>query len=362
MEIFIHVSWEKAVAMRSEPGTRPVPLHLEDTERWTEARLSTLLRLVKVSKETRGATPVLHGPAAHPGEALVAFLDEEIQRTEKEKTEHEAAARKAREKADQDLMAQARSRAISIQQGQLPQHELEKAVETLRLEEGGHLEEVHIHVFQPVSSGGKLLEYGKYLDPADLARLDELIVEINEERRRTARATLLKKHQDRAKAEAKQAALAAFPAFVRTVLSTEQLERFEAGVLPSKEKMAAVEDWIFRQLLDPAEAPYQFLRNEDIGEHHHECRGNDPTFGAYDASEVPAETWARFKALKARLPTPPPEWSVSCVLRDHEVHCAGCPSYWWQDIRHRFGCRIDAVHVPTEQSWSRELSLEPPSK
>jgi len=121
------------------------------------------------------------------------------------------------------------------------------------------------------------------------------------------------KRQEREEAEQQRRQLRALIAEHGT---EEQLERFDAGVLPDDEQDDIARKKLFG-VFDAA--PFQKLTEDDI-EHEEGCaRDGDEAFGSEVATELSAEAWAALKRLRAQAPE-----DATIEARRHDGWCRDC--------------------------------------
>jgi len=360
MHVVLEVSWTDAVAHRSDPGTRLIQIDLAAPE-WTEERRNALLQL---GEEMEAGRILVSGLTAMTLEALLARLDafhEEQQRKTKEREEARQQKEEERLKREEKEWERIRTR---LEEGELPPALYRMSRPTLT--QDGVTQSYERYEADRNHWTWSRLEQ----EPKMMHSFEELVARLNANRLAEAHdklQALLKERQD---AELKRLARTRLTTDILDVcLTEEQRERWKADMLPAKERDQAIEDYVFERLFpsssEPAPAPYRKLTPQDIGTHHEDCEGYPgAVFNSTDANEVDAMTWAASKALEARIDQrqrgtlQSDDWEVSLTIRDHTVHCGGCPSNHYEDLRHRYGARIGVKHTPTNLSWSREYALD----
>ncbi len=154
---------------------------------------------------------------------------------------------------------------------------------------------------------------------------------------------------ERLRAEAKRVRQEQRRAIVVGQGTEEQLERFDAGVLPNDEFVALAE----QQLFAPFEglAAYVPLVESDL-DHVEDCQGDpedDVRFGSSEAdrSEWDADEWAGIKRVRA---VAEPVSGATSQVREHRAHCRQC-----QAELYRYGVRVSIEYAG--ERYDREFAI-----
>ena len=140
-------------------------------------------------------------------------------------------------------------------------------------------------------------------------------------RRRQAVARERKEKEDEARAAVQKTALREWLGKHGT---PDQVERFDANLLPEEELKKVMGDWAFSELQDfPL---YEFITEDEvkmyIEERYDECKVQ---FRSIDPTELTVEQWAKLKALRAAVELQIPEVTIEPKLHQGTLDSTEVP-------------------------------------